>query len=138
MNVNVSNTAPIQYKRYVRNDFFKNTSNDSISSYVSANLPYFFIKHYSKINDIVLTPFSGRGTTAFEACRMGRIGIGNDLNPLAFCLTKSKVNMPNKRQHIQRLQTLKQNYQKISIENISEDIAMLYDETLTLPHTFLS
>ncbi|KPH53478.1 DNA methyltransferase [Helicobacter pullorum] len=136
MNVNVSNTAPIQYKRYVRNDFSKIHQMTAYLAMFPPNLPYFFIKHYSKINDIVFDPFSGRGTTAFEACRMGRIGIGNDLNPLAFCLTKSKVNMPKQKNIYKRLQTLKQNYQKISIENISEDITMLYDETLTLPQLF--
>ena len=32
--------------------------------------------------DVVLDPFSGRGTTPLQACAEGRIGVGNDLNPL--------------------------------------------------------
>lgn len=70
------------------------------------NLPHFFIKNFSKIGDVVFDPFSGRGTTAFEACRMGRIGVGNDLNPLAVCLSRSKVNIPKKQNIFKRLKEL--------------------------------
>ena len=103
------------------------------------NLPHYFIERFSKAEDLVFDPFSGRGTTAFEACRMGRIGIGNDLNPLAVCLTKSKVNMPKKQHIFKRLKELKAQYNdtNMSIKNmskdISEDIKMLYDEDTTLP-----
>ena len=99
------------------------------------NLPHYFIERFSKAEDLVFDPFSGRGTTAFEACRMGRIGIGNDLNPLAVCLTKSKVNMPKKQHIFKRLKELETQYKKTNIDtkNISNDIKMLYDEDTTLP-----
>ena len=41
--------------------------------------------------DVVLDPFSGRGTTPLQACAEGRIGVGNDLNPFAHLLTAAKV-----------------------------------------------
>ena len=100
------------------------------------NLPHYFIKRFSKAGDLVFDPFSGRGTTAFEACRMGRVGIGNDLNPLAVCLTKSKVNIPTKKHNIfKRLRELEAQYKQsnISTKGISSDIKMLYDERTTLP-----
>ncbi len=59
-----------------------------------AALAHAFIGRYSRPGDVVLDPFSGRGTTALQACTQGRIGIGNDLNPFAHLLTASKVEPP--------------------------------------------
>jgi site-specific DNA-methyltransferase (adenine-specific) len=56
-----------------------------------AALAHAFIARYSRPGDVVLDPFSGRGTTALQACAEGRIGIGNDLNPFAHLLTAAKV-----------------------------------------------
>ncbi len=40
--------------------------------------------------DVVLDPFSGRGTTLLEARLTGRIPLSSDLNPIATALTKAK------------------------------------------------
>ena len=56
-----------------------------------AALAHAFVGRYSRRGDVVLDPFSGRGTTVLQACAEGRIGVGNDLNPLAHLLTASKV-----------------------------------------------
>jgi hypothetical protein len=56
-----------------------------------AALAHAFVGRYSRRGDVVLDPFSGRGTTPLQACAEGRIGVGNDLNPLAHLLTASKV-----------------------------------------------
>jgi len=42
-----------------------------------------YILHYSQPNDRVLDPFGGSGVTAVEAFLENRIGIHNDINPLA-------------------------------------------------------
>src|SRR3989304_9125345 len=42
-----------------------------------------YILHYSKQGDRVLDPFGGSGITAIEAFLENRIGIQNDINPLA-------------------------------------------------------
>jgi site-specific DNA-methyltransferase (adenine-specific) len=60
------------------------------------SIPRYFINQYTEKGDTVLDPFSGRGTTVLEACVAGRIGIGNDLNPVAFVLTKAKSNTPRR------------------------------------------
>lgn len=54
-------------------------------------LAYYFVMKYSRIGDVVLDPFSGKGTAPLEACLNGRIGIGNDLSPEAYVLTRAKV-----------------------------------------------
>ena len=56
-----------------------------------AALAHAFIARYSRPGDVVLDPFSGRGTTPLQACAEGRLGVGNDLNPFAHLLTASKV-----------------------------------------------
>ena len=56
-----------------------------------AALTHAFVGRYSRRGDVVLDPFSGRGTTPLQACAEGRIGVGNDLNPFAHLLTSAKV-----------------------------------------------
>ena len=60
-----------------------------------AALAHGFITRYSRPGDVVLDPFSGRGTVPLQACAEGRIGVGNDLNPLAHLLTGAKVDPPS-------------------------------------------
>jgi len=56
-----------------------------------AALAHAFIARYSRPGDVVLDPFSGRGTAPLQAAAEGRIGIGNDLNPFAHLLTAAKL-----------------------------------------------
>lgn len=124
-----------EYKQHSYREFSKIHQMTAYLAMFPPNLPHYFIERFSKVGDLVFDPFSGRGTTAFEACRMGRVGIGNDLNPLAICLTKSKVNIPNKQDIFKRLRELERQYKpsNINIKDISSDIKMLYDESTTLP-----
>jgi site-specific DNA-methyltransferase (adenine-specific) len=59
-----------------------------------AALAHAFVARYSRPGDVVLDPFSGRGTTALQSCVERRIGVGNDLNPFAHLLTAAKVEPP--------------------------------------------
>src|SRR5215218_7877849 len=59
-----------------------------------AALAHAFIARYSRPGDVVLDPFSGRGTTPLQAAAEGRIGVGNDLNPFAHLLTAAKLDPP--------------------------------------------
>ena len=56
-----------------------------------AALAHAFIARYSRPGDVVLDPFSGRGTAPVQASAEGRIGVGNDLNPFAYLLTAAKL-----------------------------------------------
>ncbi|MGB6942221.1 MAG: DNA methyltransferase [Bryobacteraceae bacterium] len=55
-----------------------------------------WIDKLSKPGDTVLDPFSGRGTTPFQALLSGRHAVGNDINPVAFCLTRAKTSAPSR------------------------------------------
>ena len=72
-----------------------------------AALTHAFIARYSRPGDVVLDPFSGRGTTALQACAEGRIGVGNDLNPFAHLLTAAKVQPATRAQAATRLAQLR-------------------------------
>jgi hypothetical protein len=72
-----------------------------------AALTHAFIARYSRPGDVVLDPFSGRGTTPLQACAEGRVGAGNDLNPLAHLLTAAKVDPPATAETATRLLALR-------------------------------
>src|SRR4029453_18959198 len=72
-----------------------------------AALAHAFIARYSRPGDVVLDPFSGRGTTPLQACAEGRIGVGNDLNPFAHLLTASKVEPASRAGALTRLTQLR-------------------------------
>jgi hypothetical protein len=49
---------------------------------------------WSSPGDIVLDPFSGRGTTVLESLLNGRRSLGCDTNPVAVCLSRAKAEPP--------------------------------------------
>ena len=57
-------------------------------------LPAFFIERLTKPGDAVHDPFMGRGTTPIEAARLGRVPIGNDINPLSKILCAPRLATP--------------------------------------------
>src|SRR5215213_11693559 len=72
-----------------------------------AALAHGFISRYSRRGDVVLDPFSGRGTTPLQACAEDRIGVGNDLNPFAHLLTAAKVEPATSSEAATRLAVLR-------------------------------
>ncbi|WP_104695716.1 DNA methyltransferase [Helicobacter salomonis] len=124
------------YKTCKQHSYREFSKIHSMASYLAMFppiLPYFFIAQYSQENDLIYDPFAGRGTVPFEACRMGRIGIGNDLSPLAFCLIKAKINIPETSKIKRRLKDLARHYAPPDIEGVDTDIKVLFEERLTLP-----
>ena len=92
-------------------------------------LPHYFIRRFTEQGDTVLDPFSGRGTTALEAIAQGRIGIGNDLNDLAYVLTKGKLANPNLDDVLTRLEYLESSYNRkdwLRCKGIPNKIKMIY------------
>lgn len=53
------------------------------------------INEFSAVGDSVLDPFSGRGTTALQALLMDRRAAAIDINPVAFCVTGAKTQVPD-------------------------------------------
>jgi len=109
----------------------------SMCSYLAMfppSLPRYFIEQCSKPGEIVLDPFSGRGTAPLEACLAGRIGAGSDANPLAALLTAAKVDPPTLEQSTARVDELRQSYKRrLVTHEAPREIAMLFDGRRTLP-----
>jgi DNA methylase len=57
-------------------------------------LPRFFIERLSQPGDVVYDPFMGRGTTPMEAALLGRVPIGNDINPLSIVMLRPRLAPP--------------------------------------------
>lgn len=94
-----------------------------------ASMPHYFIKRLTKKGDVVLDPFCGRGTTVTEAILNDRVGIGNDLNPLASILSEAKANVPVRTDVKERINELEERYGgEVSIQDVPDKIKMLYSE----------
>lgn len=57
-------------------------------------LPRFFIERLTQPCDVVYDPFMGRGTTPVEAALLGRVPVGNDINPLSLTFTRPRLRPP--------------------------------------------
>ena len=69
-----------------------------------------WIRRLTKPADIVLDPFSGRGTTALTALLCGRHAISSDVNDVAVCLTKAKTTPPSLKRLRARLTELRKEF----------------------------
>lgn len=96
-------------------------------------LAHHFIQSYSRVGDLVVDPFSGRGTTSQQARVEGRRTISNDLSPLGYVLSAAKSNPPTWQEITNFVLQLERRYQRRAIRDIDvgEDIRMLFhDNTL--------
>lgn len=96
-----------------------------------AKVAHYFIQRYSKPGDLVLDPFSGRGTTVLQARVEGRRAVCNDLNPLAYVLSRAKANPPSWGAVNSFVDELERAYRctRHARADVSEDIRMLYHES---------
>lgn len=92
-----------------------------------AKLAHYFIQRYSRAGDLVVDPFSGRGTVPLQARVEGRRVIANDLNPLAYVLSSAKADPPSWVAVTTELGRLEKHYTRRKDEpDVSPDIKMLY------------
>jgi hypothetical protein len=69
-----------------------------------------WIKRLTKPGDIVLDPFSGRGTTALTAILFGRRAVTCDVNDVAYCVTKAKTKAPTLATLLRRINRLEDQF----------------------------
>lgn len=87
------------------------------------------VRRYSHKGDWVFDPFSGRGTTILQALLMGRNAAGMDINPVAYCISSAKANLPKLSNTLHRINALETMYAKA-------DQARLETERQSLPEFF--
>lgn len=82
----------------------------------------FVEKHliYSRPDELVFDPFSGRGTTGFQALLAGRKAISSDLSPVAVCISKAKMSPPTLEQVSTRLRELESSFEPI-VDPVDDD-----------------
>lgn len=93
-----------------------------------ARVAHYFIQRYSMAGDVVLDPFSGRGTTGLQGRVEGRHVICNDLNPLAYVLSRAKIDPPSWDEVTAFVDGLERSFKGMgqSDPDVSPDIRMLY------------
>ncbi|HEX9929311.1 MAG TPA: DNA methyltransferase [Pyrinomonadaceae bacterium] len=85
----------------------------SMCSYLGSFPPAlasYFINYFSAPGDLILDPFSGRGTTLLEARILNRVPIATDLNPIAIALTEAKNVNISQEQVLSRIDELERKY----------------------------
>lgn len=92
------------------------------------SIPHVFIEWLTQRGDVVYDPFSGRGSTALEACLLGRVGLGSDANPLAWVLSAAKVDPPGEEALARRFAELEQNLAPLSCETAAPEVRVLFSE----------
>ena len=92
------------------------------------SLAHYFVMKYSRIGDVVLDPFSGKGTAPLEACLNGRIGVGNDLSPEAYVLTRAKVRPVPKRRVLEWIDYAERRLDPSSydVSGVDDDVRAFY------------
>jgi site-specific DNA-methyltransferase (adenine-specific) len=93
-----------------------------------AKLAHYFIQRYSGPGDVVVDPFSGRGTVPLQARIEGRNVVCNDLNPLAYVLSRAKANPPSWDEVNAAVDLFEQGYKTTfsGSTDVPDDIQMLF------------
>lgn len=93
-----------------------------------ARLVHYFVQRFTNVDDLVVDPFSGRGTTALQSRVEGRRSTSSDLNPLAFVLTSAKASPPPWSDLIRYANELRRSYRASDddLHSAPPEIRMLY------------
>ena len=88
-----------------------------------------FILNCTHPGDLVLDPFSGRGTSLLESLLLDRQALASDISPVAACVTGAKASVPDPN-------VLKSRVTKLEQEFKARDRAALDEERRALPRFF--
>ena len=91
----------------------------------------YFIQNFSNSGDTILDPFSGKGTTALQACLNQRHGIGLDIAPEAYALTAAKtlqINHDDAVNYLQNLEFVKPS--KSHLDSVPAEVKVFYHDNV--------
>ena len=86
----------------------------------------YFINNFSKIGDLVLDPYSGKGTAPYQACLLDRIGFGVDVTPEAYVLTGAKVNGIKHEEAAEYLKSIRFGISEENIKDVPSDVKVFF------------
>jgi len=93
---------------------------------IKPGMAHWLIKIASKEGETILDPFSGIGTIPLEADLQGRIGIGVDLNPYAFSISRAKFDRASIGEHVKWLDSINIDISKVSLDECSPFMKKFY------------
>ncbi len=93
---------------------------------IKPGMAYWLIKIASKEGQVILDPFCGIGTIPLEADLQGRVGIGVDLNPYAFSISRAKFDRASMEEQLKWLDGVEVDISKISIGDCSPFMKKFY------------
>src|SRR5271154_5895823 len=85
-----------------------------------------WVERLTSRGEYVLDPFCGRGTTPFQALLMGRRAVANDVNPVAYCVTRAKTNSPDRAAVLRRLTILQSAFDPADWESSRRSLPVFY------------
>jgi hypothetical protein len=101
-----------------------------------------WIERLTEPGDTVLDPFCGRGTAPFQALLMDRRAVGNDVNPVAYVVTRAKTNGPRLAALRGRMTVLERDYCPTewddAIERLPEFFKVAFDSSTLRQIIYLS
>jgi hypothetical protein len=87
--------------------------------------PEDFVQHYAEKytspGDRIFDPFSGRGTTLFQSLLMKRKAAAVDINPVAFCISRAKAQIPSLERVQDEIELLEQKYYSKARPSLDEE-----------------
>lgn len=86
-------------------------------------IAHWLVREFTQPGDVVLDPLGGVGTVAFEACLQGRLGVTNDLSPLAATVARAKVQRPSEQVVRRALHRLRDHMRTASVARRERDDA---------------
>ena len=112
---------------------FQNWANwlHRMSAYVGKIKPgmvHWLIQITSNKGDVILDPFCGIGTIPLEADLLGRKGIGVDLNPYAFAISRAKFDRSSLKDQLDWLDSIEPNINKIDLNKCSTYMKKFYHQ----------
>jgi hypothetical protein len=70
-----------------------------------------YVLRHTNEGDYVFDPFSGRGTTVLQSLLMGRRALATDINPVAYCISAAKADVPSLESVLEEIDELDRCYQ---------------------------
>ena len=86
----------------------------------------YFINNFSKVGDLILDPYSGKGTAPYQACLLDRVGFGIDVTPEAYVLTGAKVNTIKHDEAVEYIKSIRFNISEMNIKDVPWDVKVFF------------
>ena len=131
---NIEDNYPSTSSHYLKNTWRKIPKNwghpmhgmASRSGSFPSALADYFINNFSNVGDLILDPYSGKGTAPYQACLLDRVGFGTDVTPEAYILTGAKVHTINHEEAVSYLKSIRFGISNINIKHVPSEVKVFF------------